>query len=59
MQETHETLVLSLGQKIPQEGNGNLLQYSCLRNSMNRGAWWVQSMELQKELDTIEFACTI
>ena len=23
------------------EGNGNLLQYSRLRNSMNRGAWWV------------------
>ena len=23
------------------EGNGNLLQYSCLRNSMNRRAWWV------------------
>ena len=22
------------------EGNGNLLQYSCLENPMNRGAWW-------------------
>ena len=22
------------------EGNGNLLQYSCLENSMNRGAVW-------------------
>ena len=22
------------------EGNGNLLQYSCLMNSMDRGAWW-------------------
>ena len=21
-------------------GNGILLQYSCLENSMNRGAWW-------------------
>ena len=21
-------------------GNGNLLQYSCLENSMGRGAWW-------------------
>ena len=21
------------------EGNGNLLQYSCLKNSMDRGAW--------------------
>ena len=23
----------------PGEGNGNPLQYSCLENSMNRGAW--------------------
>ena len=22
------------------EGNGNPLQYSCLENSRNRGAWW-------------------
>ena len=21
-------------------GNGNSLQYSCLENSMDRGAWW-------------------
>ena len=21
-------------------GNGNLLQYSCLENPMDRGAWW-------------------
>ena len=21
-------------------GNGNLLQYSCLENSMDSGAWW-------------------
>ena len=22
------------------EGNGNSLQYSCLENHMDRGAWW-------------------
>ena len=22
------------------QGNGNPLQYSCLENSMDRGAWW-------------------
>ena len=27
--------------KSPGEGNGNPLQYSCLENSMDRGAWWV------------------
>ena len=25
--------------RSPGEGNGNQLQYSCLENSMNRGAW--------------------
>ena len=25
--------------KSPGEGNGNPLQYSCLENSMDRGAW--------------------
>ena len=24
----------------PGEGNGNRLQYSCLENSMDGGAWW-------------------
>ena len=23
-----------------EEGNGNLLQYSCLENPMDGGAWW-------------------
>ena len=26
--------------KSPGEGNGNPPQYSCLENSMDRGAWW-------------------
>ena len=26
--------------KSPQAGNSNALQYSCLENSMDRGAWW-------------------
>ena len=25
--------------RSPGDGNGNPLQYSCLENSMNRGAW--------------------
>ena len=27
--------------RSPGEGNGYPLQYSCLENSMDRGAWWV------------------
>jgi len=26
--------------RSPGEGNGNPLQYSCLRNPLDRGAWW-------------------
>ena len=26
--------------RSPGEGNGNPLQYSCLENPMQRGAWW-------------------
>ena len=32
-------LIPGLG-RYPGEGNGNPLQYSCLENSMHRGAWW-------------------
>ena len=31
-------LISGLG-RSPGEGNGNLLQYSCLENSMDGGAW--------------------
>ena len=27
-------------ERSPGEGNGNILQYSCLGNPMDRGAWW-------------------
>ena len=26
--------------RSPEEGNGSPLQYSCLENPMDRGAWW-------------------
>ena len=33
--------VQSLGQEDPPgEGNGSPLQYPCLGNPMDRGAWW-------------------
>jgi len=35
--EVQDTWIQSLGQD-PGEGNGNPLQYSCLKNSMDRGA---------------------
>ena len=34
--------------RSPGEGNGNLLQYSCLGNPMDRGAWQATSMGWQR-----------
>ena len=34
--------------RSPGEGNDNPLQYSCLGNPMDRGAWWLQSMGPQE-----------
>ena len=34
--------------RSPGEGNGNPLPYSCLENSMDRGAWWATVHELTK-----------
>ena len=36
----------------PGEGNGNPLQYSCLENPMDRGAWWATVHGVAKESDT-------
>ena len=44
------TWISSLGgEDSPGEGNGNPLQYSCLKNPMDRGAW-----QASKESDTAE-----
>ena len=32
-------------------GNGNPLQYSCLGNPMDRGAWWATVWGITKESD--------
>ena len=38
-------------------GHGNPLQYPCLENPMDRGAWWVP--QVRKELDATEQARTM
>ena len=37
--------------RSPREGNGNPLQYSCLGNLMDRGAWQAIVHGVAKELD--------
>ena len=43
-------LIPGLG-RSPGEENGYPLQYSCLGNSMDRGAWWAIAQGVAKELD--------
>ena len=38
--------------RSPRVGNGNLLQYSGLENSMDRGAWLATVRGVEKESDT-------
>ena len=46
-------LILGLG-RSPGEGNGNPLQYSCLENPIDRGAWWAVVHQGHKELEMSE-----
>ena len=52
MQETWN-LIPRLG-KAPREGNDNPLQYSCLENSIDSGAWWAAVHWVAKESDMTE-----
>ena len=45
------TLIPGSG-RSPGEGNGSLLQYSCLENPMDRGAW--QATAAKSQRDTTE-----
>ena len=41
-------------ERSPRERNGNPLQYSCLENPKDRGAWWATVHRVIKDLDTTE-----
>ena len=40
--------------RSPGGGHGNPLQYSCLENPMDRGAWWATVCGVAKKSDTTE-----
>ena len=39
--DARDTVSISGSGRFPGVGNGNPLQYSCLGNPTDRGAWWV------------------
>ena len=46
--------------RSPREGNGNPLQYSCLENPMDRGAWWATGNGVTKSRTPLsEFTFTV
>ena len=51
------SLIPGMG-RSPGERNGNLLQYSCLKNLMDRGAWQAAAHRVAKESDTTEQVST-
>ena len=48
-----EGLIPGWGRSL-RKGNGNPLQYSCLGNHTERGAWWSTVHGVAKESDTTE-----
>ena len=46
--------LISESGRFPGEGHGNPLQYSCLENPMDRGAWRATVPGVTKELDKTE-----
>ena len=56
-------LIPGLG-RCPGEGNDNPLQYSCLQNSMDRGALWatvhgVAKNRTERTLEFLVVACSV
>ena len=55
VRNTGDTGLIPGSGRFPGDGNGNLLQYSCLENPMDTGAWWATySPWGHKESDTTE-----
>ena len=52
--DTGDKVSISVSGRSPGERNGYPLQYSCLENSMDRGAWQTTIQGVAKESDTTE-----
>ena len=56
--ETKDSGLIPESGRSPEEGNSNPLQYSCLGNPTDRGAWWA-IVHGVSESDTTEHACIL
>ena len=45
--------------RFPGGGNGNPLQYSCLKNPMDRGTWQAIVQRIAKQTDKTEYTCAM
>ena len=54
MQETREEGLIPGWGRVPGEGHGNPLQYSCLENPMDRGAWWATAHSVAQSLTRLK-----
>ena len=50
MQEVPEIWVLTTSEEDPLQEECNPLQHSCLKNPMDRGAWWTRVAQSQTQL---------
>ena len=61
--DTNDTGLIPLSGRSSEAGNSNLLQYSCLKISMDRGAWQATVHWGRKESDTTKqlstHACSV
>ena len=46
--DTRDPGLIHVSGRSPGEGNGYPFQYSCLENSMDRGAWWATTHGVTK-----------
>ena len=51
--DVRDTGLIPGSRRSPERGNGNPLQYSCLENPVDRGAWWATVCGVT-ELDTTQ-----
>ena len=52
--DKRDTALIPGSGRSPGGGHDNPLQYSCLENPMDRGAWWATVHKGHKESDTLK-----